>query len=111
VKGFTHVLRIEMKQMRLPISVTLIKPSAISTPYKDHARNRMDQPARLPPPLYGPNVAADAILYACQHDVRDLTVGFAGRGQQLFQNTCPRWPTRCSRCSAPSCRRTAVRAR
>ena len=91
IKGFTHTLRIEMKQMRLPVSVTLIKPSAIATPYKDHARNRMDEPARLPPPVYGPNVAADAILYACQHDVRDLTVGFAGRGQQLFQEYLPDW--------------------
>jgi short-subunit dehydrogenase len=89
VKGFTHSLRIEMQQMRLPVSVTLIKPSAIATPYKDHARNLMDKPARLPQPLYGPNVAADAILYACQHDVRDLTVGLRGRGQQMFQQYLP----------------------
>jgi len=89
VKGFTHSLRIEMKEMGLPVSVTLIKPSAINTPYKDHAKNFMDAPADLPPPAYGPNVAADAILYACQHDVRDLTVGFAGRGQQLFQQFFP----------------------
>ncbi|MBW3618383.1 MAG: SDR family NAD(P)-dependent oxidoreductase [Proteobacteria bacterium] len=91
VKGFTHSLRIEMRQMRLPVSVTLIKPSGIDTPYKDHARNRMDQPARIPPIVYAPNVAADAILYACQHDVRDLTVGFGGRGQQLFQEYLPEW--------------------
>jgi hypothetical protein len=43
-----------MEQMRLPISVTLIKPSAISTPYKDHARNLMDKPATLPQPLVRP---------------------------------------------------------
>lgn len=91
VKGFTHSLRIEMQQMRLPVSVTLIKPSGIATPYKDHARNLMDKPANLPQPLYGPNVAADAILYACQHDVRDLTVGFAGRAQQMFQQYLPDW--------------------
>jgi short-subunit dehydrogenase len=91
LKGFTHSLRIEMKQMRLPVSVSLIKPSGIDTPYKDHARNRMDAPARIPPVLYAPNVAADAILYAAQHDVRDLTVGFAGRGQQLFQEYLPEW--------------------
>jgi NAD(P)-dependent dehydrogenase (short-subunit alcohol dehydrogenase family) len=91
VKGFTHSLRIEMKQSRLPISVTLIKPSGIDTPYKDHARNRMDEPARIPPLLYSPDVVADAILYACRHDVRDLTVGFAGRGQQLFQQYLPDW--------------------
>lgn len=89
VKGFTHTLRIEMRAQKLPVSVTLIKPSGIATPYKDHAKNMMDAPARIPPQLYGPNVAAEAILYACQHDVRDLTVGFAGRGQQLFQQFLP----------------------
>jgi short-subunit dehydrogenase len=89
VKGFTHSLRIEMHEMKLPISITLIKPSGIATPYKDHAKNMMDAPARIPPPLYAPEVVAEAILYACQRDVRDLTVGFAGRGQSLFQQFLP----------------------
>lgn len=89
VKGFTNTLRTEVIRDRLPVSITLIKPSAISTPFKDHARNYMDSPARLPPPVYAPDLVADAVLYAAQHHVRDLTVGSAGRGQALFQQVFP----------------------
>lgn len=89
VKGFTNTLRLDLMTENAPVSVTLIKPSAIDTPYKDHAKNYMDAPARVPPPVYAPEVVADAILYACVHDVRDLTVGFAGRGMALFQQLLP----------------------
>ena len=39
VKGFTDGLRMELERDGAPISVTLIKPSAIDTPYPEHARN------------------------------------------------------------------------
>jgi hypothetical protein len=32
------------------------------------------------PPIYQPNVVADAILYAAEHPVRDIVVGGAGKG-------------------------------
>lgn len=48
VKAATDALRVELRQDKAPISVTLIKPSAINTPYPEHARNYMDEPARLP---------------------------------------------------------------
>ena len=89
VKGFTDALRMELMRAKTPVSVTLIKPSGIATPYKDHARNYMDDPARVPAPLYGPNVVADAILYACEHNIRDLTVGAAGRQMELFEKLLP----------------------
>jgi short-subunit dehydrogenase len=89
VKGFTNALRMELMRAKTPVSVTLIKPSGIATPYKDHARNYMDDPARVPAPLYGPNVVADAILYACEHNIRDLTVGAAGRQMELFEKLLP----------------------
>ncbi len=58
--------------------MTLIKPSAIHTPYPEHARNYMDEPARLPPVLYDPRLVADAILFAAEHPKRDLYVGGFG---------------------------------
>ena len=39
VKAFTNALRMELMRERAPVSVTLIKPSAVDTPYKEHARN------------------------------------------------------------------------
>lgn len=78
VKGFTDALRTEIMRDRLPIAVTLIKPSAMHTPYADHARNHMPRTAQLPPPLYDPRLAARAILFAAVHPRRELTVGGFG---------------------------------
>lgn len=39
VKGFTDALRLELEERDAPVSVTLIKPAAINTPYVDHAAN------------------------------------------------------------------------
>ena len=89
LKGFTNALRLELMHDKLPVSVTLIKPSSIATPYKDHARNYMDDPARVPPPLYAPEIVAGAILYAAQHEIRDLTVGSAGRQMALLDTLLP----------------------
>jgi short-subunit dehydrogenase len=82
VKGYTDALRIELEHERIPISVTLVKPSAINTPYPEHARNYLDEgvPA-LPPPRYKPEAVADAILRCAERPVRDVVVGGAGRLQ------------------------------
>lgn len=79
VKGFTDALRIELAREKAPIAVTLIKPSSVSSPFADHARNLMDRAATVPPPHYAPEVVADAILYAAQHPTRDLDVGAGAR--------------------------------
>ena len=78
VKAATDALRVELRQDGAPISVTLIKPAAINTPYPEHARNYMDEPARLPPLLYDPRLVADAILFAAEHPRRQLYVGGNG---------------------------------
>ena len=44
VKGFTDALRLELKEEGAGISITLIKPSAIDTPYTQHAKNYTDLP-------------------------------------------------------------------
>lgn len=78
VKGFTDALRLELKHAGVPVSVTLIKPSGIGTPFPVHARNHMDTDPQVVPPLYAPEIVADAILHAAVHPVRSLTIGSAG---------------------------------
>ena len=90
VKGFTDALRVELTRDKAPISVTLIKPSSISSPFPDHARNYMDEAPRVPPPVYAPEVVADAILHAAQHPVRHVTVGSGGRQMVLLGGGAPR---------------------
>src|SRR5689334_17832029 len=80
VKGYTDALRMELEHDRMPISVTLVKPSAINTPYPEHARSYLEDGApALPPPMYQPEVVARAILTCAEKPVRDVVVGGAGR--------------------------------
>jgi short-subunit dehydrogenase len=79
VKGFTDALRMEIEADEAPISVTLIKPGSINTPFPRHAKNYMEREATLPPPVYAPDVVARTILYCCEHPERDVFVGAGGK--------------------------------
>ena len=79
VKGYTDALRLELEQEGAPISVTLIKPSAIDTPYTRHAKNLMPVEPQNPPPVYAPDLVAEEILHCAEHPERDLYVGGGGK--------------------------------
>jgi short-subunit dehydrogenase len=79
VKGFTDSLRLELEAEQAPVSVTLIKPAALDTMFVEHAKNYMEVEPRLPPPIYAPELAADAILHAAEHPMRDIFVGGAAK--------------------------------
>jgi NAD(P)-dependent dehydrogenase (short-subunit alcohol dehydrogenase family) len=90
VKGFTDALRMELEEEGAPISVTLIKPSAIDTPYFQHAKNYMEVQPKPPAPVYAPEVVANAILRAAEHPVRDITIGGGGRLLTALGTAMPR---------------------
>lgn len=76
VKGFTDALRVEIEELdEAPVSITLIQPTAVNTPYPQHARNYMDQEPKLPTPQIDPEKVADAILKAAVKPQRDVKVG------------------------------------
>lgn len=91
VQALTDTLRMELEREKAGISVTLVKPGAIDTPFPEHARNFMGTPPRLPPPLYAPRVVADAILFACAHPRRTLYAGGGGLIASLLSQAAPRW--------------------
>ena len=76
VKGFTDALRMEVEEIdKAPVSITLIQPTAVDTPYPEHARNYLEREARLPSPQIDPFRVAEAILHAATHADRDVKVG------------------------------------
>ncbi|HET7061556.1 MAG TPA: SDR family oxidoreductase [Nitrosospira sp.] len=76
VKGFTDVLRVEVEELeKAHISITLIQPTAVDTPFPHHARNYMEREPKLPPPLIDPEDVAEAILKAATEGGRDVKVG------------------------------------
>lgn len=89
VKGFTDALRMELEEEGLPISITLIKPSAIDTPYTQHAKNYLGVMPENPPPVYAPETVAEAILYCAENPTRDVFVGGGGKALSVMGTYAP----------------------
>ena len=90
IKAFTDALRMELEADGAPISVTLIKPAAIDTPYKEHAKNYLDVKPENPPPVYSPDAVAETILHCAENPVRDVFVGAAAKAHSLLGKYAPR---------------------
>ena len=89
VRGFTNALRMELLREKAPVVVTLVKPAAIDTPYKDHALNLTGQAMHNPGPVYAAHVVADVILHCAAHPIREITVGGGGRLMAAFHHLIP----------------------
>ncbi|ELY59716.1 short-chain dehydrogenase/reductase SDR [Natronococcus amylolyticus DSM 10524] len=90
VKAFTDALRMELEEEGRPITVTLVKPGAIDTPYPQNAENHMDEAATVPAPVYAPDTVARAILHAAEHPQREVTVGGGGKQFTLLGKYTPK---------------------
>jgi short-subunit dehydrogenase/ElaB/YqjD/DUF883 family membrane-anchored ribosome-binding protein len=89
VKGFTNALRMEMMREKAPITVSLVKPAAVDSPYSKHARNLTGYATQNPQPVYATHVVADTILYCASHPIREITVGGGGRLIASFYSILP----------------------
>ncbi len=90
VKGFTDALRMELEADALPISVTLIKPTAIHTPFPENAKNYLPYEPQLPSPLYAPELVAEAILHCAVTPTRDFFVGGMAKAHSAIALNAPR---------------------
>ena len=90
VKGFTDALRIEVCDLdKAPVAITLIQPTAVNTPYPQHARNYMDREPKLPTPQIDPRKVADAILNAATKPTRDVKVGLMSKINTTMAKIAP----------------------
>ena len=90
VLGFTDVLRLELESQAAPVSVTLIQPGSIDTPFFRHAKSVTGREPAPPPPVYAPELVAEAILHCAEHPERDVVVGGAARAMIGLSRTAPR---------------------
>ena len=79
LKGFTDALRMELEEEGAPISVTLVKPASIDTPFFEKARCISASNRSRCRRFTHPELVANAILAAAERPVRDLIVGGSGR--------------------------------
>lgn len=78
IKAFTDGLRMELEEEGVPISVTLVKPASIDTPFFQKAKTYLGVEPQPVPPVYAPEVVSEVILHAAQHPLRELIAGGSG---------------------------------
>lgn len=90
VKAFTDALRMELRKSGAPVSVSLVKPFAIDTPFARHARSHLEREPRIPPPTYHPRVVARAVLTCAEHARAEVPVGGLGELFGWVEKLAPR---------------------
>lgn len=73
--GFTDSLRCELFHNKSHIHLTVVHMPALNTPQFEWSRSRMPRRAQPVPPIFQPEVAARAIVYAARRHPRELWVG------------------------------------
>lgn len=77
IKGFTDALRSELLHDRSRVCVTMVQLPALNTPQFDWAKNRLPNKMQPVPPVFQPELAADAIVWAAHHHRRELHLAFS----------------------------------
>jgi NAD(P)-dependent dehydrogenase (short-subunit alcohol dehydrogenase family) len=75
IQGFTESLRCELLHDGSRVHVSMVQLPAMNTPQFDWVKSRMPREPQPVPPIYEPEVAADAILWAAAHRRREISVG------------------------------------
>ncbi|CAN5886758.1 SDR family oxidoreductase [soil metagenome] len=90
IKGWLDALRVELWKEGSKVRVTLVKPSSINTPLFNKAKTHMGVMPMPIPPIYEPELGAEAILRAAEGEERDVFVGGAGKLLSVADRISPR---------------------
>ncbi|MBX3187112.1 MAG: SDR family oxidoreductase [Labilithrix sp.] len=95
VKGFTEALRTELRHDGSRVRVTQVHLPAVNTPQFSWSRAKLPRAPRPVPPVFQPEIAADAVLFAAAHDRREVWVAWpttkAIAGERIAPSVADRW--------------------
>src|SRR5579864_3257457 len=75
IRGFTDSLRCELIHDHSHIHLTMVQMPALNTPQFNWCKTRLPRHPQPVPPIFQPEVAAEAIVWAAYHKRREVYVG------------------------------------
>lgn len=75
IRGFTDAVRCELAHKRSRVHLTMVQMPALNTPQFDWGRNKLSRLPQPVPPIFQPEVAARAIVFAAGARRREVWVG------------------------------------
>lgn len=91
IKGFTESLWCELLHDKSHVHVAMVQMPALNTPQFDWTRSRLPRRAQPVPPIFQPEVAAEAVVWAAHHRRRELYVGSSTVKAIVGNRIVPRW--------------------
>jgi short-subunit dehydrogenase len=90
VQGFTESLRSELDHDGSRVRVTMLQLPAVNTPQFDWVKSRLPHRAQPVPPVYQPEVIADAVVWASEHRRSEMYLGFPAAKAIMANRIVPR---------------------
>jgi NAD(P)-dependent dehydrogenase (short-subunit alcohol dehydrogenase family) len=89
INGFSESLRTELIHDRSAIDVVQVQLPAVNTPQFDWVRSRLKGRAQPVPPIFQPEVIADAVTWVADHPRRELIIGASSAVAVLADKLAP----------------------
>ncbi len=87
---FFESARVEQEKHRTGVDISLILPGGINTPQFDRGRQKLGLQPQPVPPIYQPEIVAEAVLHCCVRPQRELPVTWASQKLLWGQKLSPR---------------------
>ena len=91
VQGFTESVRTELIHDDSDVQLSMVQMPALNTPQFEWVKSRLPDHPQPVPPIYQPEVAADAIVWTAHHDRDELWVGRSTVEAIVGNRIAPRW--------------------
>jgi len=89
IQGFCDSLRCELLHDKSSVQLCMIQMSALNTPQFGWVKSRLPRKAQPVPPIFQPEVAAEAIYFAAHHPRRELYVGMPATSAIILNKIMP----------------------
>ena len=90
LRGFTDSVRTELLHDKSRVWITMVHLPAVNTPQFNWCRTRLPDHPQPVPPIFQPEVPAEAVYWAAHHRRRELDVGASAVGAIFGNKLAPR---------------------
>jgi short-subunit dehydrogenase len=77
IRGFTDSLRTELMADRSRVRITMVQLPGVNTTQFNWCRSKLPRHPMPVPPIYQPEIAAEAVFRAAEHPRREIWVGYS----------------------------------
>jgi len=89
IRGFTDSLRTEILHDGSNVKVSMLQLPAVNTPQFEVVKTRLSGRPQPVPPIYQPEMIAEAVLWAAEHHPREMVIGWSALKAIIGQKLAP----------------------